>query len=116
MTFELPPLSKVDAVKGGKFVGKSSANYINYAVIIPGAVLQQGYLPVKGGRFEYNFDPEALNDIAATYDTTNTNSGKAELGDVVHITFFSKEQTADGNAYHSFVRLIVRGTTVHYTR
>jgi len=114
IVFNLPPLSKFDPAKGTKFTGTSTAKTINYAVIIPGAVLAQGTLPVTNGKFEFVFDPAALHQLAPTYDTTNNVTGKPELGDVVHLTFFSEETSP--TVYHSFVRLIIRGNTVNYTR
>lgn len=116
LAFNLPPISKFDPVKGVKFTGNSTAQTINYAAVIPGAVIAQGTLPVNNGKFEYNFDPTAIHNGAQTYDTTNNRTGKPELGDVVHFTFFSQEKAPDGKAYWSFVRLIIRGNTVHYTR
>jgi hypothetical protein len=116
MTFDLAPLTKFDPAKGTKFVGHSTAKEVNFAEIIPGAVLKQGTIPVTDGKFEFDFDPAELHKIAQTYDTTNTNTGKPELGDVVHLTFFTEETAADGSKYHSFVRLIIRGNTVNYTR
>jgi hypothetical protein len=44
----------------------------------------------------------------------NQTSGKPELSHVVHVTFFSRETAP--TTYHSFVRLIIRGNAVHYTR
>jgi hypothetical protein len=114
LTFDLPPLTKIDPSKATKFVGRSTAKEINYALIIPGAVLAQGALPVNNGKFEFTFDPAALHNLAQTYDVKNQRSGKAELADVVHLTFFSKETLP--TTYHSFVRLIIRGSTVNYTR
>jgi hypothetical protein len=116
LAFNLPPISKFDAAKGTKFTGTSTAPTIYYAAVIPGAVLAQGTLPVTNGKFEYTFDPAALHSVARTYDTTNQRTGKPELGDVVHFTFFSQEKASDGKAYWSFVRLIIRGNTVNYTR
>jgi len=116
LTFDLPPLSKFDPTKGAKFTGTSTAPAIYYAAVIPGAVIAQGTLPVTNGKFEYTFDPATIHNIARTYDTTNQRTGKPELGDVVHFTFFSQERAPDGKAYWSFVRLIIRGNTVHYTR
>lgn len=116
LSFDLPPLSKFDPVKGTKFTGRSTAPAVYYAAVIPGAVIAQGTLPVTGGKFELVFDPAAIQKRAQTYDTINKNSGKPELGDVAHFTFFSQEKAADGQAYWSFVRLIIRGNTVHYTR
>jgi len=116
LAFNLPPISKFDPAKGTKFTGTSTAQTINYAAVIPGAVLAQGTLPVTNGKFEYTFDPDAINRTTPTYDTTNKNSGKPELGDVVHFTFFAKETPPNGAPYHAFVRLIIRGNTVNYTR
>lgn len=114
ISFNLPPLSKYDPAKGVKFVGSTTAQSVRYAAIMPGMVLAQGSLPVKDGKFEYTFDPVAFNKKASTYEISNARTGKAEIGDVVHLTFFSEE--AQPVKYHSFVRLIVRGNTVHYAR
>ena len=116
MTFNLPPMSQVDPAKATAFVGNSTAQEVSYAVIIPGAVLEQGTIPVNGGQFTYVFDPARLHQIAQTYDTTLTGSGKPQLGDVVQLTFFSREQAPDGTPYHTFVRLLLRGNTVFYTK
>jgi hypothetical protein len=116
LAFNLPPLSQFDAAAGTKFNGTSTAATVTYAAVMPGAVLGQGTLPVTNGRFEYAFVPSALNRTAATYDTINVTTKRPELGDIVHLTFFAQEQAADGKAYWSFVRLIIRGNTVHYTR
>ncbi|MBI5028972.1 MAG: hypothetical protein HZB51_00495 [Chloroflexi bacterium] len=114
ITFNLQPLTKFDPAKGTKFTGSSTAKSIEYAIIIPGAVLGQGTIPVTNGKFEFVFDPAQLNKIAQTYDIKNNVTGKAEIGDVVHLTFFSEESKP--STYHSFVRLIIRGNTVNYTR
>ncbi len=114
ITFNLPPLSKFDPAKPTKFTGVSTAKEINYAMIIPGAVLAQGVIPVTNGKFEFTFDPASLHSIAQTYDVKNQVSGRTELADVVHLTFFAKETSP--TTYHSFVRLIIRGNTVNYTR
>jgi hypothetical protein len=114
LTFDLPPLSKFDPVKGTKFVGTSTAKVVHYAVVIPGAVLMQGTLPVVGGKFEFAFDPAAINAIARTYEIKNIVTEKTELGDVVQITFFSEETLP--SVHHSFVRLVLRGNVVNYTR
>jgi hypothetical protein len=44
----------------------------------------------------------------------NRRSGRREIGDVVHLTFFAREVTPDGYPYHAFARVIVRGTTALY--
>jgi hypothetical protein len=116
LAFDLPPLSKFDAAKGIRLTGSSTAATVTYAAVIPGAVIGQGTLPVTNGKFEYAFDPNAIHRTTPTYDTVNVTSKLPELGDVVHFTFFSQERTADGKTCCSFVRLIMRGSTLHYTR
>ena len=116
LTFNLPPLSRFDAARGTTFTGASTAATVHYAAVIPGAVIGQGALPVTNGGFEYVFNPEAIRANTPTYDTTNIVTRAPELGDVVHFTFFSQERAADGRAFWSFRRLIIRGNTVHYTR
>jgi hypothetical protein len=89
--------------------GTSTAETISYAAVIPGAVIDQGVLEVKGGKFDYFFDPKAIHARVATYDAENRVSRKAEIGDVVHLTFFSREKDAAGRPWHSFARVILRG-------
>jgi hypothetical protein len=96
--------------------GTTTAAVVNYAMLIPGCVIEHGSLTPRNGRFEYRFDPVAVHQRAPTYDIINMVSGKAELGKVVHLTFFARETTAQGTAYHSFARLIFRGNRVFYTR
>jgi hypothetical protein len=101
-----------DPVAGIHIVGKSSADKVHFTVVMPGAVLDQGDLPVVNGQFDYYFSPDNLHSRAQTYDVVNRVTGKPELGDVVHLSLFSEEKTADGQVYHSFQRVIVRGNQV----
>jgi hypothetical protein len=112
LTINLPNESKFNPAGTLKITGTTSAQVVYYAMVIPGAVVAQGSLPVKDGRFEYVFDPVKVNQTAPTYDITNQSSGKSEIGDVVHLTFFSQEKGPDGNPFHSFQRIILRGNTV----
>ncbi len=116
LVFNLAPLTRFDAASGTEFTGTSTAPAVYYAAVIPGAVIGQGALPVTGGRFSYRFDPAAIARANPTYDTVNRTTQAPQLGDVVHFTFFSQEKAADGRAWWSFVRLIIRGNTIHYTR
>ena len=73
------------------------------------AVIAEGDVSVRNCKFEYKFDPVAINKIIPTYDITNLVNGKAEVKDVVYLTFFSHERTPQGVYYYSFARLIFRG-------
>lgn len=114
LTFDLPPISSIDPAKPTRFRGASTASEVDYAMITPGAVLEQGTIPVSKGAFSFTFDPRSLHERAQTYVVANNATGKPELANVVHLTFFSRETSPA--AYHSFVRLIVRANRVHYTQ
>ena len=101
-----------DPVAGIHILGRSTAATVHYTVVMPGAVLDQGELPVNNGQFDYYFNPAALHAKAQTYDVADRTTGKPQLGDVVQLSLFSQEQTADGPAYHSFKRVIVRANQV----
>jgi hypothetical protein len=104
--------STFDAVQGVHIVGKTTAESVHYAAVMPGAVLTQGDVTVVNGQFDYYFNPSEFGRRAITYDVTNRVNGRAELGDVVHLTFFAKEK----EGHHSFVRVIVRGNQVRVAR
>jgi len=95
--------------------GNSSASEVYFAAIIPGAVLEEGKIPVADGKFTYKFDPKRMADKIKTYDIINLVNGKPEIGRIVQLTFFSEEKDANG-PYHSFIRVILRGTTAIYVK
>ncbi len=114
--FNLPVESTFDPARGVTIPGTTTADTVYYAAVIPGAVIDQGYLPVSGGKFEYFFDPKLINQRVPTYDIQHRVTGRPELGDIVHLTFFTKEKHPNGNSYHSFARVILRGSRVVVAR
>jgi hypothetical protein len=96
--------------------GKSTAKKVWYSAIIPGAVMDQGELPVMDGKFEYLFDPASIARKIPTYDTLNLVGFVSDLKRVVHLTFFSEEVSPAGTPNYAFTRLIVRGNKILYTR
>ncbi|MCL4402907.1 MAG: hypothetical protein M1436_09635, partial [Acidobacteria bacterium] len=110
LKLDLPPNSTFDPQLGLTIGGTSTSRSVYYAAVIPGAVVAQGSLNVRSdGKFELFFSPKAINENTATYDIANRTTGKPEIGDVVHLTFFSEERALDGKIWHSFARLILRG-------
>lgn len=97
---------------GTHITGTSTGSSVHFTAVMPGAVLDSGDLPVTNGTFDYFFNPTFLNSKSQTYDIANRVTGAPEIGDVVHLSFFSTETTATGQTYHSFKRVVVRGTTV----
>jgi hypothetical protein len=115
MTLKIPTIQTFSPTTGLTITGNSSATKIYYAAIIPGAVLEENTIPVNNGTFQYTFNPQQMADKIKTYDIINLVNGKAEIGRVVHLTFFSEEQGPDG-PYHCFARVILRGTTAVYIK
>ena len=116
ITFNLPVESTFTAGDAIHITGTSTAESLSYAAVIPGAVIDQGRLEVTNGKFDYYFDPKAISQRVPTYDVENRVTGRAELGEVVHLTFFSREKDASGQSFHSFARIIIRGNKVICTQ
>ena len=98
------------ASTGVVIAGTTSAATVHYTLITPGAVIEQGTLPVARGRFQYPFDPAAVHAKVPLYDITSMTTGKPQIGRVIHLTFFSEEKSA-GGAFFDVRRVILRGTT-----
>ncbi|MCE5311350.1 MAG: hypothetical protein LLG20_27240 [Acidobacteriales bacterium] len=116
LRFDLPPESSFAPDRDVTISGSSTAQSIHFAAVIPGAVIDQGVLPVVNGKFSYRLDPKAIEARTPTYDTAYLPTKTPEIKDVIHLTFFSKETTPSGVPYHCFHRLVVRGNRIFYTR
>lgn len=95
--------------------GFTSADTVYYGMMTPGSAVAQGRIPVQDGRFQYHFDPVAVNKLIPIYDIKDKRTGRQEIGRAIHLTFFAAERAADGTKWHSFARVIMRGTTAIYT-
>lgn len=115
MTLQMPEIQTFSPTAGLNITGHTTASKVYYATIIPGAVLEQGILSVSNETFQYSFNPQRMADKIQTYDIINLVNGKPEIGRVVHLTFFSEEHGTSGS-YHSFVRVILRGTKAVYVK
>lgn len=115
MTLNMSTVQTFSPIAGLNITGRTTGSKVYYAAIIPGAVLEQGVLPVTNGTFRYTFDPQRMSDKIRTYDIINIINGVPQIGDVVHLTFFSEEQGSN-DVYHSFVRVVLRGTTALYIK
>jgi hypothetical protein len=114
LNLNMPTQQTFSPAEGLNVTGQTTASEVYFAAIIPGAVLEQGVLPAVNGSFRYSFDPQRMASLIQTYDVINLVNGKQEIGRVVHLTFFSREQLSNGTQYHSFVRVVLRGTTAIY--
>jgi hypothetical protein len=114
LKLNLPEQSSFSPAGTLSITGSSTATTLNYAAVIPGAVIAQGSVPVNAGKFNYTFEPAAIAKAIPLYDIVNLVNGKPEIKDVVQLTFFTTEIAPGGIVYHSAVRLILRGTTVLY--
>ena len=98
------------ASAGTTISGTSSAATVHYTLITPGAVIEQGEIPVKGGRFSYAFSPAAVNAKVPIYDIRSITTGQPQLGRVLHLTFFAEEKSG-GGSFFDVARVILRGST-----
>ncbi|MBF0500673.1 MAG: hypothetical protein HQM09_11115 [Candidatus Riflebacteria bacterium] len=104
-----------DISAGLKIDGYSTADEVCFTAIMPGAIIDQGRIPVKNGSFTYLHDPADVHRRIPIYDIENRRNGSKEIGRVVHLTFFSFEKPADANPFHSFNRVVIRGNTAFFT-
>jgi hypothetical protein len=111
-TVDLPGESSFEPDGTLTVSGVSTADRVRYALIMPGAVLDQGEMPVTNGVYQYVVDPVALNRRTPIYDIRSITSGQPEIGRVLHLTFFAEERAPDGTPFWDFRRVIVRGTKV----
>jgi len=102
-------------LEGMDIRGETSASEVYYAAITPGAILEQGTILANNGEFRYKFDVKAIAERIQTYDIIDLTTGKPQIGRIVHLTFFTQEKGTIG-PYHSFVRVIFRGTTAVYVK
>jgi hypothetical protein len=98
--------------KGFTVKGSSTANEIYYSILMPGAVIEQGKIRVKKGKFEYNFIPAEINKKIPIYDIKNIKKDKDDIGRIVHMSFFSKEKSNDGKYNYELKKIILRGTKI----
>ena len=94
--------------------GTTNADKVEYTVIMPGAIIEQGALSVLNGRFFYRFEPSLVNRSTPLYDIENRRNGNKEIGRIIHITFFAAERSATGPVRHVYARVIIRGNTAFY--
>ena len=117
MKINLPSQSYLNPAKPFIITGTTSAREVVYTVLMPGAVLDQGKLQVKDGKFQYTLDPAAVNAKAPIYDILNYRNRKPEIGRIIHVSLFTEERAADGSVlFYDLQRVIIRGTQVIVTR
>ena len=91
--------------------GRTTAPIVHYAMLTPGAVIEQGDIPVYGGAFQYIFNPADVHQKVPLYDIVSITTGNPQIGRVVHLTFFTEEKSASGASFFDLARVILRGTT-----
>jgi len=116
LRLELKEQQTFEVATGMKIAGFSSAKEVYFTALTPGALIDQGRIPVKEGKFSYQLDPVSINRRIPIYDIENRRNRGKEIGKIIHLAFFSLEKTAEGKPFYSFTRVIVRGNMVLYTR
>lgn len=92
--------------------GQTTSDQVWYQYLIPGAVVEQGILPVQKGKFALALDAAAIHRRFPTYDVLRQTAFQPERKDVIHLTFFSRERNAEGETHYSHRRLIIRGDRI----
>ena len=95
-----------------KVSGRSTADKVHYALIMPGAVLAQGEVAVVNGSYTIELDPGEMNRTTPIYDILNYVTGKPQLGKILHLSLLAEEKAADGTRFWDFRRVVARGTTI----
>jgi hypothetical protein len=114
LTVDLPSQSIFSFFNPLQITGKSTATRVHYALLMPGAVIAQGEVPVNGGTYTITIDPVAIHSTTPIYDLIYYVTGQ-ELpswgtGKILHLSLFSNETEAGG--FWDFRRVITRGRTV----
>lgn len=93
--------------------GTSTASRVRYTLLMPGAILGQGEIPVVDGKYSIALDPGTLNKTAPIYDFISflTRQPMTYGGRILHLSLASLEQH-NGVEFWDVKRVIARGTTV----
>ena len=83
-----------------------------FGVLMPGRVLDQGYVDPNRPGFEYRFAPQQVAVQHSNYDARNFATGDWEVADTVVFQFFL-EGTRDGKPVYDALRLALRGDQVY---
>ncbi|MBU1044486.1 MAG: hypothetical protein KJ915_08850 [Candidatus Omnitrophica bacterium] len=85
---------------------------INYTIIMPGMIMDEGTLAVKDNSFTYNFSARDFAVQFPQYDIVDyADPQKQVMADTVIFTFFLTGQDVQGLTAHSVQRFILRGDT-----
>ena len=101
----VPDKLPFDPAKGFKVQGVTTGKSVFLAAVVPGCVVGQWEIPVRTGRFEWQFDPGFIHERVPAYDIKHSASGRAQLGRIVHLTYFTRTLTGSWE----WARIIVRG-------
>jgi hypothetical protein len=113
LTVEMPTISTFKLSEKLVVTGKSSAASVRYVLLMPGAILGQGEIPVVNGVYSLTLDPGTINKSTPIYDFINlaTKQPHTYGGRVMHLSLASKEKF-NGVEFWDVKRVIARGTVV----
>jgi hypothetical protein len=114
LTVDIPSQSIFSFFSPLQIKGKSSASVVHYALLMPGAVIAQGSVPVTNGEYAIDLNPGEIHRTTPIFDLIYYVTG-GELsvwgtGKILHLSLFSNETEASG--FWDFRRVITRGRTV----
>lgn len=85
---------------------------LSFGVLMPGRVLDQGWVEPPQPEFEYRFTPRQVAVQHSNYDARNYAEGDWETADTVVLQFFI-EGTRDGERVVDALRFALRGSTAY---
>ena len=91
--------------------GQQDRRTVRYAVIMPGAVIDQGELAVAGGRFRTGSTRSPSTRECRLYDVVNNRDRQAPDRPARPRHVLLEEETPAGTPFFDFARVILRGTT-----
>lgn len=113
LTVSLPTLSSFTFSDKLIVSGTSTASTVRYTLLMPGAILGQGEIPVTDGKYSIALDPGTINKTTPIYDFISllTRQPMTYGGRILHLSLAAQEKH-NGVDFWDVKRVIARGTTV----
>ncbi|MEE2828225.1 MAG: hypothetical protein VX498_03470 [Myxococcota bacterium] len=112
----LPAMQQIDVKEGWEIPLEWSEGLedveIHFGVIMPGRVLDQGFVEPAGSSYAYRFAPQQVAVQHRNYDARNYGTGEWEAADTVVLQFFLQASRA-GEPVYDAMRFVLRGSTAY---
>ncbi len=86
---------------------------VAYTVLMPGIIMDEGQIEVKGRTFHYAFSPTAAARQFSLYDIVDYVEQKPKLADTVVMVFFLSGTDSAGKPVYDAKKIVLRGQTLY---